>query len=411
MVKKVVKDESSSDEASSSDEEVTTTKTPTKNTKKKQQVGVKRKREESTDKKATKKSTAAPRKKKKKKDPNEPKKPKTGYLRFCDDNRKQVQTEVKSNDVKLVSKELGRMWKELDAKTKAEYNEAFAKDNVTFKVNLQEYKANKPLSPVESSSEEEEPAKKKAKKKKKKVDPNAPKRPLTGYMLFAKEVRPSVVAKFPELKTPDISKELGKMWKALTEEERQRYNNDYREKKKVFDTDLKQYKEDHPEIAEQEEEEEEETPKKGKKAATPKKKKDPNAPKAPPNSFNLFSADIRQQVKDDNPTLDHKQIAKIIGNKWKEADKKTKEKYAAQAGAKKETYDQLLKNYEASQKKQEKIEKSKKSTSKTQQVKRKKNNVIDDEDSDEESDDEGSSSEEEGSGGESSSDSSDSDSD
>lgn len=45
--------------------------------------------------------------------------------------------------------------------------------------------------------------------KKKKKDPSAPKRALSAYFMFQKEVRPQIVADKPNLRLTEIAKEIG----------------------------------------------------------------------------------------------------------------------------------------------------------------------------------------------------------
>lgn len=63
-----------------------------------------------------------------------------------------------------------------------------------------------------------EPKAKKAKETKAKSD--KPKRPLSGYMKFAKETRPGIVTENPDLSFGEVGKELGARWRALSDEEK-----------------------------------------------------------------------------------------------------------------------------------------------------------------------------------------------
>eukprot|EP00545_Synedropsis_sp_CCMP1620_P006464 CAMPEP_0119009350 /NCGR_PEP_ID=MMETSP1176-20130426/4306_1 /TAXON_ID=265551 /ORGANISM="Synedropsis recta cf, Strain CCMP1620" /LENGTH=71 /DNA_ID=CAMNT_0006961851 /DNA_START=135 /DNA_END=350 /DNA_ORIENTATION=- len=49
------------------------------------------------------------------------------------------------------------------------------------------------------------------------------KKKVTGYMLFCKETRPIIVGETPDLPFGQVGKELGKRWKALTDEEKLAY--------------------------------------------------------------------------------------------------------------------------------------------------------------------------------------------
>lgn len=58
-------------------------------------------------------------------------------------------------------------------------------------------------------------------KKKADKDPNAPKKPLTAFMLFTNKRRPEIMVKTPGLKITEISTVIGKEWKELTNEEKE----------------------------------------------------------------------------------------------------------------------------------------------------------------------------------------------
>jgi hypothetical protein len=49
------------------------------------------------------------------------------------------------------------------------------------------------------------------------------KKKVTGYMLFAKETRPKVIAEKPDLTFGEVGKELGARWRALSEEQKGAY--------------------------------------------------------------------------------------------------------------------------------------------------------------------------------------------
>lgn len=64
------------------------------------------------------------------------------------------------------------------------------------------------------------PAQKRKRTSKKKKDPNAPKRPLTAYMIFSQEHRQEVREENKDAKIGEISKILGERWKKLSDEEK-----------------------------------------------------------------------------------------------------------------------------------------------------------------------------------------------
>lgn len=64
-------------------------------------------------------------------------------------------------------------------------------------------------------------AKKDAPKSKSKSD--KPKKPLKGFMLFSKEMRPKVKEDFPDLTFGGIGKKLGELWRELDDEAKEKY--------------------------------------------------------------------------------------------------------------------------------------------------------------------------------------------
>lgn len=78
-------------------------------------------------------------------------------------------------------------------------------------------------------------------KLKKYKDPNAPKRPKTGFLYFCDEFRPQITEKNPELKLGGIMKELGKLWGTYNDEEKEKYNFKYRESREKYEEELEEY--------------------------------------------------------------------------------------------------------------------------------------------------------------------------
>ena len=73
---------------------------------------------------------------------------------------------------------------------------------------------------------------------------------------------------------------------------------------------------------------------KGKKGKKSKKEVDPDAPvkpKKPTNAFMLFTAAMRDQVKEDHPELKPKEISKKMGELWAELSDEDKEPHVEKA--------------------------------------------------------------------------------
>jgi hypothetical protein len=67
--------------------------------------------------------------------------------------------------------------------------------------------------------------KKKREKKKEEGDTTTekPKKKPTSYFLFMKEMRPTILKDYPDLKVTEQSKKLGELWKALSDAEKEEW--------------------------------------------------------------------------------------------------------------------------------------------------------------------------------------------
>jgi len=81
-----------------------------------------------------------------KKDPNKPKRPKSAFLLFCDDERSKLIEKEKKNlkkgekfNLGVVQKKLGEAWNKLADKKKSEYIEQTEKDKEDYYDKLTEY--------------------------------------------------------------------------------------------------------------------------------------------------------------------------------------------------------------------------------------------------------------------------------
>lgn len=199
----------------------------------------------------------------------------------------------------------------------------------------------------------------KAEKAKRKKDPNAPKKPKPAYIFFCMENRPKLKEENPELKTTQLTSELGAMWKKISDKEKQRFQAMAEEDKVRFETESKSY----------EPTETDEKP--------AKKKKDPSAPKKPRSAYIFFCEDMRETVKKENPDLSGKDILRELGARWKTLTAEDKEQYEEQNKEDKVRYEReksALTGEDAkkdSKKKETKKEEPKKKETKKEEPKKK----------------------------------------
>merc|ERR1712194_239745 len=123
---------------------------------------------------------------------------------------KEANSEASFGDIaRLVSDE----WKKLGDSGKAQWEEKAKKDKVRYQNEMKDY------SPP--SSDDDDSGDDKAKKPKRaKKDPNAPKRPMNAYMLYANSVRAQIRKDNPELSIGDTSKEISARYKKISADEK-----------------------------------------------------------------------------------------------------------------------------------------------------------------------------------------------
>jgi len=176
--------------------------------------------------------------------------------------------------------------------------------------------------------------------KKRKKDPNAPKKPLSGYMFFLSAKRKQIKEDTPDATFGEISKLVSKEFKALTDEQKEKWEGKAKEDKKRYAKDMETY-----------------TPPEGSEAP-PKKKakkdKDPNAPKRPMNSYMLYSNSVRSQIREENPEMPTQNIMKEISNRFKLLNEEDQKKWKDKADKVKEVYKKDVEAYEKTKPKEKK---------------------------------------------------------
>jgi len=178
-----------------------------------------------------------------KKDPNAPKRPLSAYFTWLGENRVQVKADNPGMKHKDVTSKLGTMWNALDDAVKKEYKDKATVEMNKWKLEFQEYKKTPEYAEWEANKEPKK--KSKARKKKPPKDPNAPKRPSTGFFLFVSEKRAEVKASLlPEQqnKVTLVTKKCGELWSNSSEETKASFKDRSKKLKEKYDEDLAAYK-------------------------------------------------------------------------------------------------------------------------------------------------------------------------
>ena len=258
------------------------------------------------------------------KDPQAPKRGKSSYLFYCQDNRDKVKKDL-GEDSKAtdVTKELGKRWNALKKDKKSQKK-------------LQEYEA---LAAAD---------KKRYEKEKSEYTPpdnlvsgrkNGPKRAKSAYLFFCDDFRSKVKKELGEdSKATDVTKELGKRWNALkaddgtgkydklAEKDRERYQQ---EKNVLSDTDELLEKKAAPKkaAAKKSAPKKISAPKKGKKSSTNKSV----GKSSGRTGYQVFCTENRPSFKKDNPDASGAEVTKKLSAAWKALSKKAQEKYKESA--------------------------------------------------------------------------------
>lgn len=86
-------------------------------------------------------------------------------------------------------------------------------------------------------------------------DPNAPKRPMSAFLMYSNGRRAAVKKEHPEFSNGEISRLLSEMWRAASDEDRQKYIKEEFELRQKYKKDIAQWRKDE-EVKEREREKE-----------------------------------------------------------------------------------------------------------------------------------------------------------
>ena len=155
-------------------------------------------------------------------DPKKPKGKMSAYSFFvqtCREEHKKKNPEVPVNFAEF-SKKCSERWKTMSGKEKSKFDEMAKADKVRYDREMKDY------GPAKGG---------------KKKDPNAPKRPPSGFFLFFSEFCSKIKSTNPGISIGDVAKKLGEMWNNLSDSKKQLYINKDAKLKK-YEKDVADYK-------------------------------------------------------------------------------------------------------------------------------------------------------------------------
>ncbi|GBG63003.1 hypothetical protein CBR_g34702 [Chara braunii] len=216
-------------------------------------------------------------------------------------------------------------------------------------------------------------------KKAEKKDPRKPKQPLTAFMLWAKDNRQKMKDANPNLGFVDFSKLVGEAWKAVPEAERKPYevaavseSERYKVEKEAYDKIIQKEKQEEEALRVYREQqrqemamqlmsqyEEHQASLQGAKDGKHKRsERDPEKPKQPPSAFFLYANERRPQLQEEGKSYGIGEIGKLLGQEWKEMQRKMKQVYEDRAKELRDKYNKDMELYKERKQKEEELARS-----------------------------------------------------
>jgi hypothetical protein len=177
---------------------------------------------------------------KKQRDPMAPKRNLSAYLLYQNAMRDQFKADNPGMTFGQLSKYTSHMYKSLTAEEKAEWDERARRDKERFQEEMKHYVPPHGFDNHGNLMAEYTAPRKNSKKAPK--DPNMPKRARGSFVLFTKDERPKIQQENPQIKFTDLGAVLGKRWRALTEEERKKYDALAEQDKQRFAQEMEIYR-------------------------------------------------------------------------------------------------------------------------------------------------------------------------
>merc|ERR1719220_942135 len=137
-----------------------------------------------------------------------------------------------------IGKALGVMWKKTSAAERAPFESKAAAQKKTYEAKKEKYEKTANYTKFQKTMlawkihETKKPFPR---------DPNAPKRSLSAYMLYAASVRSKIVKENPDMAVTEVMREQSVWWKSLSEGEQQKWKNKAAEGKKKYEAKVARY--------------------------------------------------------------------------------------------------------------------------------------------------------------------------
>jgi len=173
------------------------------------------------------------------KDPDAPKKNMSAYLHYQNAMRDTFRAQHPAMTFGQISQHTSQMYRALDPEEKQRWEEHAARDKARYEEEMAKYipPPGYDKTGVMIASKEAGPRKYSKKEK----DPNAPKRARGSFVFFTFEMRPQICLEFPGIKFTELGHVMGERWRALTPEQKKRFEDLAEDDKRRFQEEMGTY--------------------------------------------------------------------------------------------------------------------------------------------------------------------------
>jgi HMG (high mobility group) box len=127
----------------------------------------------------------------------------------------------------------GAEWKKLSSEDRVKYEKMAATDKARYESEMKDY--------VPPKGSKDDTKNNKTKKPKAKKDPNAPKKPLTSFMLFSNEVRSRIQKQNPSMTFGELGKKIGELFRGLSSAEKLKYEDMSKKEKERYKKQMQEF--------------------------------------------------------------------------------------------------------------------------------------------------------------------------
>jgi len=174
----------------------------------------------------------------------------SSYLTYQNSMRETFRLENPGMTFGQLAKFTSSMYKSLSPEEKSRWEEAAAQDKSRFEFELLTYQPPPGFDGSGNLMESHIIGLGVGRKKKKGKDPNAPKRARGSYVFFTLDARPRILEENPNLTFREIGHAMGERWRALSAEDKQKYDDLANNDKKRFKEEIDMYNLNRPVVLE-----------------------------------------------------------------------------------------------------------------------------------------------------------------